>query len=131
MGPICETLYHENQDCSRGQNLVMVSTCCLLSFCCCVVRMYLSVSRKVGGLALLFRCTTNSSGTLERASSPKICSLGIHPSMFIRSNQWAITSSEMSRSQVAISSSWKPSSHRKPLGKKLLEGTAVYSGAFQ
>lgn len=34
--------------------------------------------------------------------APKICSRGIQPSAFMRSNQWQIMSNSKSRSQVAI-----------------------------
>ena len=49
---------------------------------------FLRGRKKAGGLALSFGWTTNSEGTLDRASTPKICSRGIHPSRLIRSNQW-------------------------------------------
>lgn len=99
--------------------------------------MYSNVKKNVGGFAFVFLWMTNSSGTLAKASTPKktdsmvvlklfswhkpkICSLGIHPSTFIKSNQWLMISNSISRSQAAIKSPWKPSSQRKPLGKKLL-----------
>ena len=44
--------------------------------------------KKAGGLALSLFWTTNSDGTLERASTPRICSRGIQPSRLIKSNQW-------------------------------------------
>ena len=50
------------------------------------------VRNKVGGFALVLCCMTNSLGTLLRASCPRICSRGIHPSEFKRSNQWPRTS---------------------------------------
>lgn len=59
---------------------------------------------------------------------PKICSRGIQPSAFIRSNQWQIISNSRSRSHVAMSRPWKPSSHRNPLGKKLLKHEIACKG---
>ena len=81
--------------------------------------------------AYLLCWTTNSSGTLALASLPNICSLGIHPSLFMRSIQWARISADISGSHLLINKLWKPSSHRNPLGKKDLLGTPVYSGASQ
>lgn len=141
----------------------------------------------VGGFPLLGCCGTNSSGTLLwytairiqlfqhkqhesrphstqvwwsshlRASAPNICSRGIQPSMFIKSNQWPRISKQIRMSQRLhpktvlvnqlirqittsvlvgrfltawmsatdqISSWWKPSSHKKPLGKNGRLGTA-------
>ena len=47
----------------------------------------------------------------------------------MRSSQCASTSRAMRGAQRCSSSRWKPSSHRKPRGKKEREGTEVKSGA--
>ena len=59
--------------------------------------------------------------TLALASSPRICSLGIQPSALRRSIQWPRMSALTSGLHFEMSRLWKPSSHRKPRGKKLLE----------
>mmetsp|Transcript_27183 Transcript_27183/g.45569 ORF Transcript_27183/g.45569 Transcript_27183/m.45569 type:complete len:288 (+) Transcript_27183:1660-2523(+) len=94
---------------------------------------------------MLTRCTTNSSGTRLRASSPRIISRGIQPPTQTPSSSSLPSSSFSSESQgKCIASSqlpmtwmlsagchwlmsiwWKPSSHRKPRGKTLREGVAV------
>mmetsp|Transcript_19928 Transcript_19928/g.55996 ORF Transcript_19928/g.55996 Transcript_19928/m.55996 type:complete len:247 (+) Transcript_19928:1148-1888(+) len=91
--------------------------------------MALRASRSVGGLAFVVRCTTNSSGTLARASLPRICSRGIQPSALSRSSQLARHARLKVGSQRCTRSWWNPSSQRKPRGKKDLEGTAENSAA--
>ena len=51
--------------------------------------------------------------------------------MFIKSSQYPITSVLRVLSHWLISSWWKPSSHRNPLGKNDLEGTPVYKELSQ
>ena len=48
-----------------------------------------SARKSVGGLAAVGCCEMNSSGTLLRASAPRICSRGIQPEAVIRSSQCA------------------------------------------
>ena len=65
-------------------------------------------------------------GTRALASEPKICSRGIQPSIFIKSNQCTMMSNEISRSHWLIMRLSNPSSQRNPRGmNKLRDGAAV------
>ena len=88
-----------------------------------------SRSMSVGGLACCRCCGMNSAGTRACASAPRICSRGIQPSPCMRCIQCASTSLAMAGFHTPTSSWWKPSSHRKPRGKKGREGTTESSGA--
>lgn len=83
--------------------------------------------RSVGGLAVVVRWTTKGSGTLASASSPRICSLGIHPCSLTRSSQLARAAEHSRESHWHTRSWWNPSSQRNPRGKKERLGTAVKS----
>lgn len=66
-----------------------------------------------------------SGGTTLSASGPLIYSLGIHPFGFMVLNQCYKMSMHRYSDHLHVRIKWKPSSQRKPLGKRLLLGQPV------
>lgn len=84
-----------------------------------------TVKIKDGGLATSEDWTTNSDGTFDLASQPKICSRGIQPLAFIRSSHEPTVSIARFGSHRANIKPWNPSSHKNPRGKLGRDGVAV------
>ena len=88
----------------------------------------------VGGFPSLMSLAINL-GQLHKCYRylPRFCYLGIQPLLSMVSSQLLMTLSTSYSFYLTITSQWKPSSHKKPQGKRVLEGEKdkSYFGSFR